>query len=205
MIVIPQPVDLQLPTGAPRSTGVHVSGIIRAIATETGILQKEQAEELSLVDVRTITDPTVILRISIGLAWESWYIKEILCQQGVIDHPYEMKVDGIYMTHDGESLDVILSLPHLVIHEIKATYKSTNTVGELVDQWMWLAQMKAYCRGAKTRFAKLHVLFLCGDYKYPLQPQLKCWLVEFTQEEIDEAWDLLKSYRDYRQAKESGQ
>jgi hypothetical protein len=168
-------------------------------------LRPEQAEELSLTDVRTITDQAVILRISIGLAWESWYIKEILSQQGVIDHPYEMRVDGIYLTHDGESLDVILSTSHLVIHEVKATYKSTNTVGQLEDQVMWLQQMKAYCRGAGTRFAKLHVLFLCGDYKMPLQPQLKCWLIQFTQEEIDENWDLMTSYRDYRLAKESGQ
>jgi hypothetical protein len=209
MKVTPQPINLTLPAGAPRSKGVHVSALIRGIATETGVLDAKWAEELSLVDVRTITDLTAILRISIGLAWEDWYIKQILSAEGVLDHPGEMKVDGVYMTCDGESLDVIITsedpqgTSQIVIHEVKATYKSTRTVGELEDQWMWLQQVKAYCKGAKTRFAKLHVLFLCGDYKMPLQPQLKCWLVEFEQEEIDESWELLTSYRDYRLAKES--
>ena len=38
------------PPKVARSQGVHVSGIIRCIATETGILKPEWAEELSLAD-----------------------------------------------------------------------------------------------------------------------------------------------------------
>jgi hypothetical protein len=210
MKATPIPVNLTLPDSPIfRSKGVHVSGIIRCIATEMGILKQEWVEELSLVDVRQIVDPVALLRISIGLAWEEYYIRRILCSEGVTDHPGEVKVDGVYMTADGESLDVIITpedpqgTSQLVIHEVKATYKSTNTVGELVDEWMWMQQIRAYCKGAGTRFAKMHVLFLCGNYKFPLQPQLKCWLVEFTQEEIDESWELLTSYKDYRLAKES--
>lgn len=210
MKVIPQPVNLALPDSPMlRSKGVHVSGIIRCIATEMGILKQEWVEELSLVDVRQIIDPVALLRISIGLAWEDYYIRRVLCNEGVIDHPGEAKVEGVYMTADGESLDVIITpedpegTSQIIIHEVKATYKSTRTVGELEDQWMWVTQVKAYCKGAGTRFAKVHVLFLCGDYKMPLQPQLKCWLVEFTQEEIDEGWELLKEYKEYRLAKES--
>lgn len=208
MKATPIPVNLTLPVGPLRSKGVHVSALIRGIATETGVLDPKWAEELSLVDVRTITDPTAILRISIGLAWEDFYISKILCAEGVTDHPGETKVDGVYMTADGESLDVIITpedpigTSHIVIHEIKCSYKSIRTVGELEDCWMWLAQTKAYCKGANTRFAKLHVLFLCGNYQFPIQPQLKCWLIEFDQLEIDENWELLREYRDYRMNKE---
>lgn len=203
MIATEIPVDIKLPQSrTPRSKGIHVSSIIRSIATETGILKPEWAEELSLIDVREITDPVALLRISIGLAWEEYYIPTILGPMGVADHPGEMFVEGIYMTHDGESLDVVLSerKKNVIItcHEVKATYKSTKTVGDMTEEWLYLTQIKAYCKGLGTRFAKIHILFLCGDYKYPIKPQLKCWQLEFTQQEIDDNWELLTDYRDHR-------
>lgn len=203
MIVTPIPVHLELPPSlSPRSEGIHVSSIIRAIATETGILKPEWAEEVSLIDARAITDPVAVLRISIGLAWEEWYLPRMLEKEGVIDHPGEMYCDGIYLTHDGESLDTVIitgKKQHvLIIHEIKATYKSVKTVGDLRDQWMWMAQVKAYCKAAGTRFAQMHVLFLCGDYTYPIKPMLCRWSIEFSAEEISENWTLLTDYRDHR-------
>ena len=187
---------------SPRSSGIHVSSLIRCIATETGILKPQWAEELSLVDVREITDPEALLRINIGLAWEQHYICDILSQYGVVDHPTELELDGVYLTHDAESVSVIITLgkavAHLVCHEIKATYKSTKTVGDLTTQWMWLTQIKAYCKALKTTRAVLHILFLCGDYTYPITPVREVWEIEFTQEEIDENWTLLTDYRDHR-------
>ena len=203
MIVTEESVILTLPPSkTPRSPGQHVSGIIRCLATEMGILTPDTAEELSLTDVRTITDPVAILRIRIGLAWEEHYIPSL---EDVVDHPGEMFHDGVYMTHDGESISSVyssVSLTHsweLVVHEVKATYKSTKTVGDLSSQWMWLTQMKAYCKAKNTRFAKMHCLFLCGDYKMPIQPVLKIWAIEFTQEEIDMNWTVLKQYQGYRE------
>jgi hypothetical protein len=184
----------------PRSPGIHVSSIIRCIATEMGILKPEWAEELSLADVRKITDPVAILRISIGLAVEQYYIPEILSHYGVADHPGELFYDGVYMTHDGEDVGVIVTLsrPALRVHEIKATYKSTKTVADLNTQWMWLAQMKAYCIALGTRFAVLHVFFLCGDYKFPIKPTRQVMEIEFTQEELDNNWKDLSDYKAYR-------
>lgn len=204
MIVTPALASIKLPESiTPRSQGVHQSSIIRSIAIETGVLKQEFLDDVGLADVREIKDPVAVLRMCIGLAWEEFYIPQI---PGVSKHPGEMCVNGIYMTPDGESIDVIITQRGgqgygLRIHEVKATYKSTNTVGDLSKQWLWLTQMKGYCKGAKTRFAKLHVLFLCGDYKMPITPQLKCWDVEFTQAEIDANWELLTEYRDYKEGK----
>jgi hypothetical protein len=204
MTIKPVPVELVLPSPkVPRTQGVHLSSIIRCIAADTGILKKEWAEDVSLQDIREIDDPVAILRISIGLAWEQYYIPEVLGPLfGVVDHPGEMELDGIYLTPDGESISVIITDKfhpiQLVVHEVKATYKSVRTVGDLTGQWMWLSQVKAYCKAKGTRFAMLHVLFLCGDYSYPITPQLKCWQIEFTQAELDTSWDLLKEYRDQR-------
>lgn len=200
MIVKEIPVTLRLPESkTPRSAGIHVSGLIRAIATETGILKPEWAEDLSLTDVREITDPTAVLRMSIGLAWEAYYVPHV---GDIMHQPGEMQVDGIYLTHDGESLSVIITPSgpkHILrIDEIKATYKSTKTVGDLTTQWMWLSQIKAYCKARETVHARLHTLFLCGDYTYPIKPLLKVWQIEFTKEEIEMNWDLLRDYRDLR-------
>jgi len=199
------------PSKTPRSQGIHVSAIIRCIAMETGILKAQWVEDLSLVDVREITDRTAVLRILIGLAWEQLYIPEILGPtMGVTDHPGEMCVDGIYMTHDGESVDVLITdrtrrryAYATVCHEVKATYKSTKTVGNLEGQFMWLSQIKAYCKGLNTRFAVLHVLFICGDYSFPITPQLKCWEIEFTQDELDESWELIVGYLRHRMVLEA--
>lgn len=220
MITTPVPVVLELPQGAPRSPGVHISSIIRCIATEAGILKPEWVEELSLVDAGRdgwweSLDATSQIRIMVGLAWEEWYLARL---PDVIKHPGEICIDGIYMTPDGESLSVIITVrgPRhtLAIHEVKVTYKSLRTVAprhvtgnpddpaDLETQWMWLQQIRAYCKGANTTVGFLHVLFLCGDYTYPIRPRLGpyenvhcCWRIEFTQAEIDEAWKLNVDYK----------
>ena len=199
------PFSLPYPTGDTRSDGIHVSRVIAAIAKESGILKPDVAEDLSLVEVSDREGwwkklpEGVRIKMSMGLAWEDWYGPRL---HEVAYHPGEMQVDGIYMTHDGESLDVLTSNTGLLclgLHEIKLTYKSTKTVGNLETQWMWLAQTRAYCKGLGTRVAFVHVLFACGDYKYPITPQLKVWRVEYTQDEINENWDLLMSYVRHRQ------
>lgn len=235
MIVTSIPVSLNLPPNdVPRSPGIHQSGIIRAIATEAGILKPEWEEDVSLVEVdsqewwRTLPEDAKT-RICMGLAWEQWYIPTQLPE--VVDHPGEMLVDGVYMTPDGEELTTFIldTRPGwgLKLHEVKLTYKSINTVvgskkqewrrwdyeaynsaenpiGPLTSQWMWLAQTKGYCRGAGTRFVDLHVLFVCGDYSYPQRPIPYRYSIEFTQQEIDDNWELMTQYRDHRVRLEQG-
>ncbi len=205
MIVTERPSTLAPPQSPHvRTPGVHVSSLIRGLAIASGILKPDVAEELKLVEVASASDAwwarldeVSRLRVALGLAWEEWYIPQL---PHVTDHPGEMCVDGIYMTHDGESLDVVLTdrgeeyVP--VVHEIKATYKSRNTVGDLRTQWMWQAQTKAYCRSLGTRFCQLHVLFICGDYTQPIKPRLVIYSIEYTQAELDENWALLTDYRD---------
>lgn len=194
------PVILRAPhPDTPRSKGIHVSKVIRSLAVQNGALKREwvDPEDVGLVEAGVDAfwdklDSVSRLRMSIGLAWEQWYIPQL---GDVTFHPGEMQVDGIYMTHDGESLDVIITPEgpryELAVHEVKATYKSTKTVGNLESQWMWVTQTKSYCKGLGTRIAYVHVLFLCGDYSRPIQPQLKCWRLEFDQEEIDTTWDVI--------------
>lgn len=197
MIVTLIPYELKLPTSNhERGDGVHLSGIIRSIAGLTGVLKKEWVEDLSLTDVREITDPIAILRICIGLAWEEWFIPQL---EEAIDHPGEMFLEGIYMNHDADEVSrVFYNRLNLSVIEVKSTYKSIRTVGDLTSQWMWITQMKGYCKGLDTRFAQLYALFLCGDYSYPIRPVLLRWAIEFTQDEIDDTWDMMKEYMLHR-------
>ena len=205
------PAMLSIPTGPPRTSGVHLSGLTRSMAVDYGLLDRKWIqEELKLVEVREdqetwwngLDEPSKV-RMSIGLAWEAWYLPQIA---GVVHQPGEMCLNGIFMTPDGESLEVVVTETrprphhHLFLHEVKTTSKSTNTVGDLnvknPKNWMWLTPMKCYCKGAGTTSAYLHILYLYGDYSYPLSPIAHVWQIEFTQDEVDETWQLVEDYRD---------
>lgn len=201
------PATLNPPISEGRSEGVHLSRVIKAVAVQSPsqILDAKYAEDLSLEEVHVGRDTWwdnlpmhVKIKMSMGLAWEDWYVPQL---GSVAYHPGEMCLEGVYMTHDGESLDTVWTgILELCCHEIKVTYKSTKTVGDLLTQWMWLAQIKCYCKALGVRTAFLHVLFVCGDYKYPITPQLKVWRIDFTQEEIDEDWDIIIGYVRHQQA-----
>lgn len=197
------------PPGPPRSPGIHASAVIRAIAVQNKVLRPEYVESLDLID-RTgpdfwqKIDPVGQLRMSMGLAWEQWYIQTQL--PNVVHQPGEMCVEGMYMTHDGESLETILSQKGqewdgsgnrrvtLVGHEVKLTYKSYNTIKNIQTQWMWLSQIKTYCKGLGTLDYWLHVLCVCGDYSYPISPLIRIFKLRFTQLEIDDNWELVTTY-----------
>lgn len=162
-------------------------------------------EELSLLDTDQdlwwdSLDEHSKFRIAMGLAWEEWYIPQI---PEVVDHPGEFELDGVFMTHDGEELCYVLSEQRhqLRVHEVKFTYKSTKTVGldpatALQTQWMWVTQVKGYSYALGTNLASIHVLFACGDYKFPIRPQGWRYDIEFNDYEMDSNWSLMTDYRD---------
>lgn len=197
MIATRIPVTVPFPPSPPRSEGIHLSRVIKNIAVRYKFVTADWLEEVDLVEVQghgaqwwTTLSVDAQLRMSLGLAWEQYYLPLI----GGVDHqPGELHLEGVYMTPDGESLNTVYSdeMEHAV-HECKLTYKSVNTVRDLEDEWLWKAQIKGYCKGLNCRLAYLHVLFVCGDYGRPIRPMLKVWRIEFTQEELDESWELIR-------------
>lgn len=196
--------------GLVRSPGVHVSGLIRAMAIDYGILDRKWVpEDFDLQDITedgtdsgewwASLDEDSQVRMAIGMAWEQWYLPRI---PRVTHQPGELYLDGIYLTIDGESRDILLiqrsrrDLHRVAVHEVKTTSKSINTTGHLADpnpkNWMWLAQCKAYCKARGTTTLYLHILYLFGDYSYPMRPKLHVWRLEFEQQEIDDVWSLLQ-------------
>lgn len=166
------PRRIPFPQGAaPRTPGVHLSGLLKSMAVEYGFLDKQWVDDLKLVEVEgsgeawwNSLDDASQIRMALGLAWEQWYLPQV---PGVLHQPGELEVEGIYMSRDGESLDVVMAerkQKHIVaLHECKVTSKSINTVGDLnffsAKNWLWTTQIACYCVAPSTKI-------LTGDLEW---------------------------------------
>lgn len=180
----------------PRTPGIHLSGILRALALSTGVL-KTDPDEIPLDTLITTTaqssvgTTTTLMRIICGYAWEEWISRQL---PGSF-HPGEYEYSGILATPDG--IEFRESRPPLV-HEIKATYKSSNKSME--DQTMWLWQAAGYLRIISEHYQEpctqcvFHPLYLRGDYhdRFPLYEPV---LVEFEWAEIESYWAMIERHK----------
>ena len=159
-----------------RSKGVHLSDILRAIAFESGLLNKKYQDD------GEDSDGT---KVALGLAWEDWVSRRI---DGISYHPGEFESDGIAMSPDGISFDPD-DVPR--VHEIKLTFKSSNR--ELADEFLWMHQVRSYCRVVGTQRATLHVYWVNGDYRSC--PTFNgVYDIEFTSSELEETWRMVTQY-----------
>jgi len=205
---------IQPPPGPPRAEGVHWSRLIRSMAVAYGKLDPKWVDDASIVEVRGDGDAfwdrlpeDRRLAMSMGLAWEAWYLNTL---PNVIHQPGEMCLEGVHMNQDGEELTAHVVERRTkyitVVHEVKLTYKSTNSVPGVLNaqdierEWLWQMQMKGYCKAKNTTHACLHVLFVAGDYSRPLKPVIRGWRMEYDQVEVDDAWSLAMSYRHHHEA-----
>lgn len=170
---------------AKRTSGLHVSGLIRALAVRAGKLDADEV----------VTDPgpsgfgkVTELRMAMGLAWEDWLSRQI---PGMEYHPGEFECDGIVFSPDGLDLD------NRRLHEFKVTWKSAN--GGIDKQFMWLLQCQAYLWGlglGDWTQAWLHVYYVCGDYSKPITPLYRVYQCDFEPIELRETWKTLQQYRE---------
>ena len=182
--------------GPKRTSGIHLSAIIRHIALITGDLAKEYGIGPSLTDLITTTPITLtctigaIVKCSIGFAWEQWLASQI---HNLNHQPGELVCDGILMSPDGIDED-------LVLHEFKATWKSSAY--PVTDQSMWMWQVMGYLYGLSKDVgqpclkAVVHPVYMCGDYRSNRDPVYKPTVVEFEWNELEENWMRMLNYRD---------
>lgn len=85
----------------------------------------------------------------------------------------------------------------LRVGEIKATWMSD--IDDILDPKFdkYFTQIKFYCKMLGTRFARLYVFFVCGNYKPPTVPRLKAWDLEFTEDELDMNYAMLMNHAIY--------
>lgn len=107
---------------------------------------------------------------------------------GINEHSIER--DGIWVTPD-----VILGpVPEVGAKgnepiEIKSTRKSSRK--SIEEERYWIRQLIAECKVTDSTVGFLAILYLMGDYQRPTKPELHAYRFEFTQNEIDEWWQLL--------------
>lgn len=197
MKVVEEKFQLILPPSPGRSEGVHVSQVIRDLALRMKVLDAKWAGNIEDSD-------TTLMQVGIG--WEDYLAKY---QHPEIEfHPGEAEKDGILMSPDGVSLvddedyaDLIGFDPGFwILHEFKFTRKSSRDFKESLRLrakkcLMWLWQIEAYCYALDTLVAKLHVMFINGDYdREKGHPEYKIYRITFTQDELEENWEMLKSH-----------
>lgn len=158
-----------------RSSGVHLSGVIKYVLEVAGLLDPDD-----LTDIMP-------LRMAVGMAWEAFVVglwPELQWQPG------EQCRDGVYGSPDGITGDCL--------EEFKATWKSRLDKSEIkgvrppdkkiTEQRMWMLQLAGYCHMMGLTRARLHVLWVNGDYRQS-GPQYFTYLIEFTEAELSRVWN----------------
>lgn len=200
MTVLPHPQPLSLRTGPPRSTGTHLSGVLRYIARTLGTI-KDYGDDLD--EVLGVADGPgphkgTSVRFALGFAWEEWMAARI---PGLIWQPGEMGLDGVYGTPDGLDCDLIL-------HEFKTTFKSSKHPLQSQQLWMW--QACGYLKMLQAQYGPghctviFHPVYLRGDYQ-GIDPVYRPESVTFEQQEIDSVWDMVVRNKDHASVKREGE
>jgi len=159
-----------------RSSGIHLSGVNKYVLTKLGYLSPDD-----------LTDE-MPLRMAVGMAWEDWAVG---LWPDMIWQPGEWERDGVFGTPDGYSPGAVLT-DRPMVEEFKATWKSRytygtdeNLLGEKGKLWMW--QLMGNCYAMNCNHARLHILWVNGDYRPPC-PAYVTYLIEFSAVELKQYW-----------------
>jgi hypothetical protein len=182
----PELIDRLAQSSAPRSEGLHLSTIIKALMRR---LQPKRFKHDTPMDTT---------RVEIGLVFENMLERGLAEKFGTVRPGEVFSDEGIAMSPDG------LNPGDIALEEYKSTYMSSRDgLFEIVEMdgieyqvvrekfLHWFYQMKGYCKWLGVRKAILRVLFICGDYSKPIQPQFKSYHIEFTDQEIEDNWRTL--------------
>jgi hypothetical protein len=211
MKIYPYPSHLDIRHhGPPRTSGIHLSSIIRHVALKTGVLAKEYGQGPSLNNIIRDTPPEEVakngslMRIIVGYAWELWLKRELgRNNPRFIGDPGEVTRDGIIGSPDGlETIPewIAQATKHgTIVHEIKATWKSAAS--PLHDQLMWMQQGMGYLwmlseeLGEPCRVCVYHPIYLDGDYRANRLPIYTPTACEFEQKELEMNWQMILDHK----------
>ena len=167
------PISIPFPrhTHPSRSPGTHLSDILDFI--EAMAFGKKKFKET----------PNSYLFAEMGFMWERVAKAQDQARLGELFIDPELCLDGIYLSPDG------VDLLHNNLIEYKFTWKSSARTPTWENQrWMW--QTKAYCKALGMDRVLFRVLYINGSY-YPFEPVYDNTLCVFSQEELDNNWNMV--------------
>lgn len=170
--------QLLLEASPVRTPGVHLSDVIRSILATT---DPGKYGTSGPIDPR-YTDPGFTFERVMETAWTS-RLRNVV-------RPGEFTHDGIICSPDG----IDLSDPHRPeLVEMKLTDMSSVDcpIDPKFRKWLW--QMGAYCHVCGLTSARLHALFLRGDYKKERRVY-GVWRIQWTYEELASVWLMITGH-----------
>jgi hypothetical protein len=167
-------------SNAQRSTGtLHLSTIYRDMEQEAQLRKRKDA-----------TPEELMWYAAGGFLWEhvfSMAYREAVAK-GELVRPDEWTLDGI--TGSPDNIDV----PRWRVIELKFRWMSAQKFDQLEKHfWMELVQIKGYCKLVGTLEAELWVFFCCGNWRPPV-PMVRGVLLEFSEQEIEENWNMIRAH-----------
>ncbi len=161
-------------TDGKRSSGIHLSGVIKATLQKLGLLDygpgsAEKADEMPLVVMQGMFFEEGIVTLYPDLIWQ----------------PGEASKDGITGSPDG-----LTPGPPMQLEEFKLTRKSQGTRQgiDILNEKLWMWQLMGYLHMLGLTLARLHVLWDVGDYRERRMPLYYTYLIQFSESELERFW-----------------
>lgn len=102
--------------------------------------------------------------------------------------PGELELDGIHGNPD------LLDLLESRVIEIKLTKISSRHDPQSEKFWKYWAQAKCYARMIGWTSVDLHVGHINADYSGGIDPHYNVWRWDFTQQELDDHWRVIRNH-----------
>lgn len=192
---IQYPIHLQS-YGPPRTPGLHLSQILRAMSIHTGKFKNsaDLGVEIQTLDPLAVGMSGPLMRCIMGYSWEDWLFTNVL--KKARQHPGEFFLDGIIMTPDGLEEDE----DWLTIHEAKWTFLSSNR--PFSDRLSWLYQGACYMKGVSVAMGVpisqcrliYHPCYVKGNYK-GIDTEYRPVEVRLEEREVNGVWDEVSKCR----------
>lgn len=167
---------------APRSSGVHLSGVLKYLAYSPG----GAVTNKNISDSKQNFEEDYPMVTAMGHAWEEFCVS---LYPSVIWQPGEAERDGIFGTPDGISYEMEFKGGLLDVNEeFKLTTKSMKVPTE---DWYFQRQGLSYCAMKGLNYVRWHVNWVHGDYKKQRWPTYTRTLVRFEDAEIERWWQVV--------------
>lgn len=168
-----------------RAPGLHLSDVYNALFKK-------------LEPNRYTGGPLQPARLELGLALESM-IEEGIKRRLKAERPgeFETEMRGVPLFFNP---DLLIYNGVMRVGEIK--YTSMSSKGSPEDEGgvfdpkfdKYFVQLMGYCYALHTQHGRLYAMFANGDYSRPFVPQFRVWDVDFSQNELEENWEMLANF-----------